>query len=82
MLKGEYRPGINRAIIWRMPDTLLRLGEVPVSTLGAFMEAAAAHPTNDLTQLASFAGFSASTARKAVPTLETLGIVKRADTGP
>lgn len=46
------------------------------------MEAAAAHPTSDLTQLAGFAGFSPSTARKAVPTLETLGIVKRDDTGP
>jgi DNA-binding IclR family transcriptional regulator len=46
------------------------------------MEAAAAHPTSDLTQLAGFAGFSASTARKAMPTLETLGIVKRDDTGP
>lgn len=46
------------------------------------MEAAAAHPTSDLTQLAGFAGFSASTARKAVPTLETLGIVKRNDPGP
>ncbi len=45
------------------------------------MEAAAAHPTSELTHLAGFAGFGPSTARKAVPTLETLGIVKRDDTG-
>lgn len=65
-----------------MGDTLLRLNEVPVSTLGAFMEAAAAHRTSDLSQLAGFAGFSSSTARKAVPTLETLGILKQDHTDP
>lgn len=65
-----------------MATSPLRLNEVPVSTLGAFMEAAAAHRTSDLGQLAGFAGFSSSTARKAVPTLETLGILKHEDTGP
>lgn len=59
----------------------LRLNDVPIATLGAFMEACAAHPTADLEQLASFAGFSYSTARKAVPSLESLGILKRGDSG-
>ncbi len=54
----------------------LRLREVPIGTLGAFMEAAAVHSTDDLESLASYAGFASSTARKAVPTLETLGVLK------
>ena len=45
------------------------------------MEAAAAYRTRDLSPLAGFAGFSRSTARQAVPTLETLGILKLEDTG-
>jgi hypothetical protein len=65
-----------------MADTPLRLSEVPVPTLGAFMEAAAAHSTGDLAQLANFAGFSPSTARKAVPTLESFGILRRSNAGP
>jgi hypothetical protein len=36
-----------------------------------------AHPGQDPTSLAAFAGFSASTARKALPTLEALNLVKR-----
>ena len=35
------------------------------------------HSTDDLERLGSYAGFSRSTAQKAVPTLETLGILKR-----
>src|SRR5260221_3645958 len=65
-----------------MGDTLLRLKEVPGSALGGFLEAAAAHRARDLSQLAGFAGFSSSTARKAVPTLETLGILKQDHTDP
>lgn len=66
----------------RITMLTLRLYQVPVSTLGAFVEAAAAHPTDDLDRLAEYAGFGRSTARKAVPTLETLGLVKREDGGP
>lgn len=66
-----------------MPQTPpLRLYEVPVGTLGAFMEAAAVHSTDDLERLGSYAGFARSTARKAVPTLETVGILKRDNGGP
>jgi hypothetical protein len=60
-----------------MVASTLRLGEVPISTLGAFMEACAAHPNSDLEDLAAFAGFSPSTARKALPALVTLGILDR-----
>jgi len=56
---------------------MLRLSEVPIGTLGAFMEACAVHRSDDVQELAKFAGFSHSTARKVVPTLETLGIVTR-----
>ena len=59
----------------------LRLAEVPVATLGAFLEACAAHPTDDLGDLSEFAGFSRSTGRKAVPTLESLALVKRDGSG-
>jgi hypothetical protein len=45
------------------------------------MEACAAHTTSDITDLATYAGFSRSTALKAVPSLETLGIVGRAPDG-
>src|SRR5579863_1625115 len=65
-----------------MEAPTLRLHEVPVGTLGVFIEAAAVYPTDDLDQLAEYAGFGRSTARKAVLTLETLGIVKREDGGP
>jgi hypothetical protein len=41
------------------------------------MEACAVHQTQQLEQLATYAGFSASTARKAVSSLETLGIIGR-----
>lgn len=54
---------------------------MPIKTLGAFLEAVFAHPADDLQQLANYAGFSQSTARRAVPTLETLGIVVRSADG-
>jgi hypothetical protein len=65
-----------------MAVSTLRLNDVPIATLGAFMEACAVHETSDLYELAAFSGFSHSTARKAVPTLETLGIIKRTNGGP
>jgi hypothetical protein len=59
----------------------LRIAEVPVSTLGSFLEACAAHSTESLQELADFAGFSVSTAKRAVPSLVSLGLVKRDGSG-
>jgi hypothetical protein len=59
----------------------LRIESVPIETLAAFLEAAEAHPTEDPELLASFAGFSARTAKRAVPSLETLGLLKRDQNG-
>jgi hypothetical protein len=55
----------------------LRIERVPVQTLAAFMEAVAVHPTDDVADIAEFAGFSAKTGSRALPSLETLGIVER-----
>lgn len=54
---------------------------MPVPTLGAFLEACAAHPTDDLADLSEFAGFSPSTGKRALPTLESLALVGRDDSG-
>jgi len=59
----------------------LRVHDVPSSTLLAFLEATAVHPGQDATGVASFAGFSTSTGRKALPTLEALNLVKRDEHG-
>lgn len=59
----------------------VRIYPIPVSTLGAFMEACATHSTDTVADLAEYAGFSASTAKRAVPTLESLGVVARSDAG-
>jgi DNA-binding IclR family transcriptional regulator len=59
----------------------IRIAQVPVATLGAFLEACAGHPTGDLEDLAEFAGFSLSTAKRAVPTLESFGLVSRDGSG-
>lgn len=64
-----------------MAPSAIRVSAVPVATLGAFMEACAVHATDDLQEIADYAGFSASTARRAIPSLETLGIVARRDDG-
>jgi hypothetical protein len=55
----------------------LRVNYVPISTLAAFMEACAVHPSAGQADLATFAGFSPGTAKKAIPSLQTLGIVYR-----
>jgi hypothetical protein len=55
----------------------LRVHDVPPATLLAFLEATAVHPGQDLTSVSSFAGFSPSTGRKALPTLEALRLVER-----
>lgn len=55
----------------------LRIDRVPVATLAAFMQAVSAHTSRDQGELASFAGFSPSTAKRALPTLETLGVIER-----
>ena len=62
-----------------MAVSTLRLDELPIATLGAFMEACATRKTSDLQELSVFAGFSVSTGRKAVRTLEALGVIQRAD---
>lgn len=59
----------------------LRITTVPASTLGTFIEACATHATDDLAELGNYAGFSLSTARRAVPTLESLGLIERTPTG-
>lgn len=59
----------------------LRISRVPVPTLAAFMEAVAAHPTDDAGEIAEFAGFSAKTGSRALPSLETLGVVQRDSDG-
>jgi hypothetical protein len=55
----------------------LRMARVPIETLSAFMEAVASHPTDDAADIARFAGFSAKTGSRALPSLETLGVVQR-----
>lgn len=50
---------------------------MPIATLAAFMEAVASHPTDDAADLSAFAGFSAATGARALPSLETLGVVER-----
>ncbi len=59
----------------------LRITRVPTETLAAFMEAVAAHPSADLNEIADFAGFGARTAVRAVPSLETIGVVERNPSG-
>ncbi|MEX2553470.1 MAG: hypothetical protein WD627_10785 [Actinomycetota bacterium] len=54
-----------------------RIHDVPPPTLAAFLEAVAVHPNQDLGRLAEYANFSVSTARKALPTLESLSVVEQ-----
>ncbi len=61
--------------------TDLRVHDLPPATLLAFLEACVAHPGQDLSAVAAFAGFSASTGRKALPTLEALTLVERDGNG-
>lgn len=58
-------------------DYDLRVQDVPPRTLLSFLEATAVHPGQGLESVSSFAGFSVSTARKALPTLESLELVER-----
>jgi hypothetical protein len=76
-----YKTEHHDATLYCMVASTIRVNAVPVETLGAFVEACAAHSTSDLEQLGSYAGFSRSTARKAVPSLETLNIVVRGSDG-
>ena len=59
----------------------LSIMRVPIQTLSAFMEAVAVHSTSDAAELADFAGFSPKTASRALPSLETLGVVERNSAG-
>jgi hypothetical protein len=54
--------------------------KVPVTTLAKTLEAAAAHPS-DIKGIAGYAGFSVSTAKRTLPTLETLNVVERDSAG-
>lgn len=54
---------------------------MPIGTLAAFLEACSAHPSADIGDVASFAGFSTATAKRALPSLESLGLVKRGEDG-
>lgn len=69
------------ATLCAVAASTIRIAQVPVATLGAFLEACAGHPTDDLEDLAEFAGFSLSTAKRAVPTLESFGLVGRDGSG-
>jgi len=64
-----------------MIKTDLRLVQVPIPTLAALMEACAEKPTSEVEDLADFAGFSTVTAKRALASLETLGIVERNEDG-
>lgn len=75
---GERMP---HATLCAVAASTIRIAQVPVATLGAFLEACAGHPTDDLEDLAEFAGFSLSTAKRAVPTLESFGLVGRDGSG-
>jgi hypothetical protein len=59
----------------------LRIARVPIQTLSAFLEAVTTHPTSNAAELADFAGFSPKTASRALPSLETLGVVERDSAG-
>jgi len=59
----------------------LRISRVPIQTLSAFMEAVAAHATDDAADIAEFAGFSAKTGSRVLPSLEMLGVVERDSNG-
>lgn len=59
----------------------LRIAQVPVPTLGALLEACATHPTGDLREISQFAGFSASTGKKAIRTLESLSLIGKDGSG-
>jgi hypothetical protein len=59
----------------------LRLEQVPIGTLAAFLEACGVHPSSGIEEIATFAGYSTATAKRALPSLETLGLVRRGDDG-
>jgi hypothetical protein len=64
-----------------METSTLRIVQLPTPTLGAFLEAVAVHPTDSLEDVSKFAGFSVSTGKKAMPTLESLGLVGKDASG-
>lgn len=58
-----------------------KLQHVPVDTLISFLKASASHPGQVIDQIASFAGFSVATARKALGILDSLALVAKDDLG-
>lgn len=70
---------MTHATIGSMDANELWIEEVSLPTLGAYLEACAAHPTGDLYDLSEYAGFSPRTGRKAIAILVALGLVKSLD---
>src|SRR5258708_31479324 len=60
-----------------MGASVLQLRDLPISTMGAFIEAAAIKPRASVDDLAGLAGFGLSTARKALSSLGSLGVIQR-----
>jgi hypothetical protein len=59
----------------------MNIFDVPIDTIALFLEASAVHPNADQAGVAAFAGRSISTAKKALPVLEELGLVARKPDG-
>ena len=64
-----------------MREYRFRIYDVPIGTLLGILEATGVHPHKDIAEIASFAGFSESTGRRALPVLMELGLVGRDSTG-
>ena len=64
-----------------MEQFLFKIYDVPISTLLAFLEATAVHPHEEQAQLATYAGYSVSTARKAIPSLLSLKLIMQGEDG-
>jgi hypothetical protein len=64
-----------------MGEYEIRVVNVPLSTLRAFLESVAAHPHQDIASVAAFAGFSETTGKRALQGLAALGLVERDTSG-
>jgi hypothetical protein len=59
----------------------MKIYDVPINTALSFLEATAANPEADMGGISSFAGLSIYTARKAMPVLEELKLVRKGADG-
>lgn len=59
----------------------MKIYDIPISTALSFLEATAANPNAGIDGIASFAGLSIYTARKAMPVLEELNLVSKGASG-